>query len=442
MVTAAAASPEHQEAIARALLDAVLHQPAFGPGNPLAPEAFAMMLEAAPEALASSLATAAPRHLYGGQRFLQRSVWGIPGRAGARWLLTLARSNDTAASFLYQDMRVGSVPMWSEEDWPDRIDALRELADEPRPQIVTMVPILSPPRRAGPSLVRLVMAHGVDERDWLVRSIASDLRGKRGPDPRDDVDLVDWTVRDGRRELFRWLVELMGDDGDRPALVAAAVRAGRVPAADARWLSEPIERPAWADGEVPWEVDDVVEAGDVVLPDGRLTGGDPWWTGGAEGLPWVLDLPAGRHRVLVVISHHPLGGRECAALHLVVDPASPVQGWTLVPSQRGTPDGYNVEVGVAGFGAVEVYDRGVIFESEEADFPGSSPGPSWATVDGGEAGSLVFCTVGPQHQMCRTWVGTAARGRVVAVVTDLGLLDLDLASEALPPWSPGGPAGA
>jgi hypothetical protein len=46
-------------------------------------------------------------------------------------------------------------------------------------------------------------------------------------------------------------------------------------------------------------------------------------------------------------------------------------------------------------------------------------------VDAGEARSFVMFTVGPQHQLCRTWVGRAADGRVVRVLTDLGLLGLD-----------------
>lgn len=253
---ATGASPDDRRLLSVALLDAIVHQPSFGPSNRLTPEAFAVVLDAAPGELADALDPMAPGHLYGGRRYLlQRLVWTIPGPAGAEWLSTLAQADAIAANFLYQDMRVGAVARWADEDWPARLDALAGLPAEPRPSILTVLFMVDAPAAAGPALIRLVMAHGR----------------------------------------------------------------------------------------------------------------------------------------------------------------------------------YTVEVGIAGFGAVAVYDQSVIYESEHADLPGASP-PFWRTLDAGSTGSLVFCSVGPQHQTCRTWVGTAASGRAAAVVTDLGLLDLDLAANPTLPW--------
>lgn len=254
-----------------------------------------------------------------------------------------------------------------------------------------------------------------------------------GPTRRYDVGLVDWDVRRSRPELFRWVLELMGEPGDRSRLIAAAVRTGAVFAPEADWLDAPVERPAWADGEVPWEVNDVVRAAEVILPSGRLTGGDPWWTFG--DVPWIIAVPPGRYSVHLVIGVHPLAGRECAALQLVLDPTASVERWALVPDGRvaGKP-GYDVEVGVAGLGAVEVYEGGTVFESEHADFPGTTP-PAWGILDGGPAGAVVICTVGPQHQTCRTWLGTTESGMPVAVVTDLGLLGIDPELAPVLPWA-------
>ncbi len=42
--------------------------------------------------------------------------------------------------------------------------------------------------------------------------------------------------------------------------------------------------------------------------------------------------------------------------------------------------------------------------------------------------------VGPQHQLCRTWSGLAAQGRVVQLVAGLGLLELDPATGFGLPW--------
>jgi len=392
---------------------------------------------AVPEELAASLRTSADP--YGKKRWLQEHVWQIPGPEGARWLRTLTEADDIRAQFLYQDMRSGTVPMWADDDWPDRLDALAQLPAEPRPGIIAMLAMMTVPRVAGPALVRLLMAHGVDERDWLVEQSAANLRGLRRPDPAEDVELVDWDARRSRPELFRWVLELMGEPGDRSLLVAAAVRAGAVSAPEGEWLGAPFDRPAWADGEVPWEVDAVVMAGEVILPSGRLTGGDPWCAPG--DVRWIIVAPPGRYPVHVVVGIHPLEGRDCAALHLVLDPTAEVERWVLVPVELvlvpdgiiGSP-GYTVEAGVAGLGAFEVYEGVSVFDSEHADFPGTAP-PAWRVLNGGPAGTTVFCTVGPQHQECRTWLGTTASGIPAAVVTDLGLLGIDPESEPVLPWT-------
>lgn len=296
VVAAASQGPASPEPLAHAFLEAVLHSPALGPQNRLTAEAFAFMLAAVPEELAISIRSSADPS--GGQRWLQEHVWQIPGPDGARWLRTLAEADDIRANFLYQDMRSGRVPMWVDNDWPDRLDALVQLPAKPRPGIITMLPIITVPRVAGPALVRLLMGHGVDERDWLVRQSAANLRGLRRPDPAADVELVDWDECRSRPELFRWVLELMGEPDDRSVLVTAAMRAGAVSAREADWLAAPVDRPAWADGEVPWEVDAVVMAGEVIVPSGRLTGDDGLVDGRRRpvdnhGPTW--PLPRARH---------------------------------------------------------------------------------------------------------------------------------------------------
>ena len=77
---------------------------------------------------------------------------------------------------------------------------------------------------------------------------------------------------------------------------------------------------------------------------------------------------------------------------------------------------------------------GGVFESELADFPGTAS-PAWKILDGGPAGTAVLCTVGPQYQTCRTWLGTTGSGVPATVVTDLGLLGIDLEAEPVLPWA-------
>jgi hypothetical protein len=133
----------------------------------------------------------------------------------------------------------------------------------------------------------------------------------------------------------------------------------------------------------------------------------------------------------VVVAEHPLHGRECAALVLTAAGALPVERWEAVAG-RLYPEGYTVEVGVAGFGSVAAYENGVIFESDGADLPGS-PSPFWFLVGTAERGDLALCSVGPQHHMCRTWLGRTTAGEVATVVTDLGLLELD-PTDFVPGW--------
>ena len=178
---------------------------------------------------------------------------------------------------------------------------------------------------------------------------------------------------------------------------------------------------------MPWELDGIVEAGEVRLPAGQLTGGDPCWTGGAEGFPWTIDVPPGSYPVRVATASHPLEGRDCAALELLLDRDAAVERWALVRTGRGD-DGYRVEVGVASLGAQAVYGL-----SPLADGFFERPRPTWETIDGGADGTIVLCSVRPQHQLCRTWVGTASGGPV-AVVTDLGLLGLELDRAPSLPW--------
>lgn len=426
------ASPAERGALAAALLDAVLHQPSFGPSNRLTPEAFRLILAEAPEEVRRALGLKTVETMYGGLRYLEWHLWTVPGLAGADWLRELALADDVRANFLYQDMSSGKLPRWSDADWPVRLDVLAALPAEPRPGIVTMLAMSKPPREACPSLVRVVLAHGVDERDHLTRSAAAHIRAHRSGEPAADAGLFDWSAQSTRPELFRWLLELAGDSGTRHGLVEAAVDAGAITVEDGRRLAAPLERPAWADGEVPWRIAAVRPAGVVRLPDGRLTGGDPWWTGGAEGIPWLVELPRGAFDVTAIVASHPLLGQECAALHLCVGPER-AASWTLIPTVYGH-EGYHVEVGTAGLGSVAAYEALLVHDEPVLDEWLADDPPRWRTMDGGDAGSLVMCSVGPQHQLCRTWLGKSDAGEVVALVTDLGLIDLDPGVDPRLPW--------
>lgn len=346
-----------------------------------------------------------------------------PGDDGARWLQRLCNRDPTRVGSLIQEMLTGALPRWPDADFPARLDVLAALPPDPRPAPLSYLNMLHPPVSALLALVRVVLVHGTSATDYLVRSAAEQVRAARTSDPVRDVDLFDWPALARRPALGVWLLELSGAAGDRAPLVRAAVAAGLIDDVTAERLAAAMARPAWAGGEVPWQIHEVAAAGTVRLPDGRLSGGDPWWTGGQEGIPFTVDVPPGEHQVGVLTAHHPLARNECAALRLTLAPnAAPVR-WELVEVPRlDGPSGYWVEVGVASLAPPQLYEVALVHDSADAERILGEPA-SWLRLDGGEQGSMVMCTVGPQHQTCLTWTGYDAEGRLVAVITDLGLLE-------------------
>jgi hypothetical protein len=128
--------------------------------------------------------------------------------------------------------------------------------------------------------------------------------------------------------------------------------------------------------------------------------------------------------VLLTPSTHPLYGRACAVAELVVDSGTPVDDWERLGARRdGEEFGYRVEVGVGSFGAASALANAPFHELAPADFPGGRA--SHAQVDAEDLGSIVMFHVLPQHQLCRTWAGRAADGKIVHVVSDLGILHVD-----------------
>ena len=411
--------------LAEALLDAVLEQPSFGPSNRLSDAAFEFLLSELGDDLASALHRGRGTQ-HGGQRYVCQHIWSMSGEVGARWFGRLARADDGAANSLYQR----GVPPWSEEDWLMRLDVLADLPARPRPSILGVLSIHTMPKFAAPGLVRVALAHGTDERDPLVHFVSERLRALRSSSLSHDVDMFCWDEMARKPDLARWVLELSGPPGDRSRIVEEAVRAQRISSSVGALLDESLERPAWADGEVPWTVESTAILGSIELPSRRLTGGDPWWTGGLEGLPWVVNVDRESIDVMVVVADHPLYGRQCAALVATVGP-EPVENWFLV---EGGADGlgYTVEVGVAGFGSVEFYDSGNVFDLVGDDMIDSPP--IWNVASTPADGGIAMCSVGPQHQLCRTWSGLSAHGRVVQLVTDLGLLELDPTTGFELPW--------
>jgi len=417
-------------ALAHALVGAIAYQPIPGPDNPLHEEVFDWVLAASPGTVRWVVERSENGSLpMDGRRFITERVWGLPGESGAYWLLKIIAAHDFEAKSLFQDMPTGRLRAWEPGDWTARLEALAEARLSPPPGLLRVFGIAAPPPESSAAQVKLACRYATRREDYLLRTVAGNVRSYRTGDPAVDVALFWWPAEGSERELLRWLVELGGEPSARHPLVAAAAAAGLVDVPTRRYLDAELDRPEWADREVPWTVDRVVEAGDVRLPDGRVSGGDAVWS--SHGVPVTVALHPGGFRVRVAIATHPLMGEECAAAELVVDPDAEAIGWELLRTGGGR-EGYIVEVGVGCFAASAIFEHTEGL-GELAELIGRHA--SVLEIDRGEAGSAVLFTVGPQHAVCRTWRGLSADGRVVRLVTDLGLLELDPARSRSVPWA-------
>jgi len=418
-------------ALAAAVVEAVATQRLDGRGSPLDPDVFDWMLRWATDDV---LAAASDDRGGTGFRFLQMALLTHPDPRAVVWMVEWFRAAPTFARFMYSDMMGGwHRTAWSTADWNHRVHLLCDARLPAAPILVT--PTLSPVTSA--AQVRLACSYASLPTDHLVRGVARNVSSYRKGNA-DDTALIWWDAGKEEQETLRWLLELCGPAGTRQALVEAARRRRRIDEATADFLGGDLSRPDWADCDVAWEVDEMVDAGWVVIPDGLLGAGDPYWA--FEGLRCVIEVPPGRYPARLHNAIHPLFGRECAFAELLIESDREAEIWERAGAGSDGTFGYRVEVGVGSFGSVTALESGSVHELASRDLLGFHA--KHLEVDAGETGSFVMFTVGPQHQLCRTWAGRAADGRVVRVLTDLGLVGLDPQIDSKHPLRAYGPSPA
>lgn len=433
----------NQRRLAEALLEVCTLETVTTSGDDLTQDALRLLIDQAPD-LVGALVDNPDRYgqlppppwKYHGTTtaFLFRALWMLPGEGGVNWFLRMFPHHDIKMNFLYQDMRVEKYAAWTRfewtaEDWALRLHALADARLDPPPGLLTVFGLgrTPPPRESSAAQVHLACVYGTRPEDYIVRTVAANVKSYRTGNPREDVDLFWWPPPAEDQTLMRALIELAGEPGEREPLIRAAAEAGVIDEAGARKLGAPLARPEWADREVPWSVDEVVEAGTVRTPDGRIAAGDPWIA--SEQMPFVVLVAPGAYPVRVAVAAHPVYGRGNGAAELLIEADAEPDRWELVETTHPSASGYVVEVGVGSFGSEEALDSGVVpLLPDDIDYR-----TEVREIDRGDVGSLVMFAVVPQHQDCRTWAGLTSDGRVVRLLTDLGLLDLD-PSESPPDW--------
>ena len=424
-----------QAALAAALTEAISLQRISGWGSPLDPDVFAWMLRCVP----AQVHAAANDQWRNGHRFLRSALWSLPGADSRAWMLQLWQADPDGAAIifsargLYEDMRRGYMrAVWDDEEWNARVHLLCDARFARAPLYIDE----HLPAAASAAQVRFACTYATAASDWLVRIVAANLRRYRTGDPLADVALVWWDVPDEQIDVLRTLLELAGAAGARDALVDAAHATGAIDAERTALLRAPIPRPAWMDGEVPWEIDQQIAAGEVHLPDGRFAAADPYWA--FEGVAFEAQVPPGRYPVTLTTATHPLHGRAFAVADLSIDPETSPRHWERIGRRPDPPEfGYGVQVGVGSFGAVDALTRAEIHDLAPDDLLGAEAGH--AEIDAGELGSIAMFTVRMNHQICRTWIGRSPTGEIVRCVSDLGILHIDPETNPHEPLKPGPP---
>jgi len=182
----------------------------------------------------------------------------------------------------------------------------------------------------------------------------------------------------------------------------------------------------------------VDDAGEVVLPSGRLVGSDAFVI--FDAVPFTTAVPPGRHKVSVLRADFADGDRRIAAAMVRFGPNDPVR-WepALVPGQDPAtlaPDeffGYGVDAGTGAFTSPEAIARlrdEAAYDSYSkavmaAMFPGGEQFRLTAQVevDRGSGANVVAFASGFGDGFYPTFFGIDRDGRPAVVLTDFGILD-------------------
>ena len=142
---------------------------------------------------------------------------------------------------------------WTPADWITWLDALSDGETPPEASAITLLDEEQPPPiEASPALVRYACARLEPDSDLgLIRRAAGIVQRHRTGDPVTDTRLFWWEARTPEQlKILRWMLELSGPAGAREELVSAAQLCGLVGPQVTMYLSAPVRRPPWADGDV------------------------------------------------------------------------------------------------------------------------------------------------------------------------------------------------
>ena len=227
--------------------------------NRLHEQTFRWLMAVAPDEVEEVIKGLAERRH--GTSYLARWLHTLRGDEGARWLIRMIRADESYANLMIPP-RMEHGRTWSTEDWNARFNAMAEARFDPRPHRF-WIPReqYKPPAETSPAQLRLACTYAESRDDYLLISVAANLKAYRTGEPSHDVKLLWWKpANDRQRENLRWLLEQSGRVEVVAPLVEAARAQGLVDESLAEYLND-LDMRAWlerADFDLTQRIDVLV----------------------------------------------------------------------------------------------------------------------------------------------------------------------------------------
>ena len=143
----------------------------------------------------------------------------------------------------------GPTEAWSDDAWIDRLEMLAALDGGPSAVVADFLGSCDAPTAAMPAFTAAVVAHVSDAVGASDHGLWTPVRSAVGADPGRAELAIDWDAcMRIRPVVFRQMLELWCEPGQRPEVIGAARQRGLISGPVAAFLAEPVPRPFWADG--------------------------------------------------------------------------------------------------------------------------------------------------------------------------------------------------
>jgi hypothetical protein len=194
--------------------------------NRIHEQTFGWWMDVIPDLVAETIKDlGAHRH---GTFDLARWLRALPGRDAARWLVRMVEATPDFADLLNPPRLDEAGRTWDAREWIEIFNAFADARFDPRPPRLWIPQGKQKPGpETGPSQVHLACTYADARDDFLLTTVAANLRSYRSGDPSLDAALAWWEPADDRqRKRLYWLLEQSGPPDSVVSLAEAAQEQG------------------------------------------------------------------------------------------------------------------------------------------------------------------------------------------------------------------------